>query len=280
MLIELLKEFNIDFCAVFEEKYTDIVFMLPYKPFESYPKNCAKIDAFYIASNNLYQKVKEIKQVLLQKGFAIVERELNLKQLAEKGGLGSRLNNQLLANNIYGTKITLQGFSVQGNYQYLANGAVEKNCDLCGLCDKACPTNSLNCGKFTRESCIRHKQDFSEKYYPEVFGRTLGCEECQKVCPHNAKIKAVKMPQEVQKVFNYDNIFKMLTQGKKGLQPLAALIGSNYARVSYIFNLVVNSLISSDNFNYSEQIIAFKNHTSDLIKNKVAEYVQLYEARL
>lgn len=274
MLIKLLKQFNIDFCAVSDGNCTKVVLMLPYQPFLDYPENCARIDAFYIASNTLYKLTKDIKKRLSEAGFELVDCDFNLKQVAEQGGLGTRLNNQLLANRLYGTKITLQGIVVKGNYPYQADGKIEKACDECGLCDNACPVSALCKGAFIRENCIRHKQDFAEDYYAEVSGRVLGCEECQKICPENAKVQAVNIPKEVAQVFCYNNIFKMLSLGKKGLQPLAELIGSNYARVSYIFNLVVNSLISSGNFDYSKEIMSFKNHSSDKVRQKVHCYIE------
>lgn len=89
MLITHLKQFNIDFCAVNDGNITDIVFMMPYKPFDIYPKNCAIIDSFYIASNTLYKKVAEIEKVVCDSGFTVVKRPLHLKKIAEQGGLGT-----------------------------------------------------------------------------------------------------------------------------------------------------------------------------------------------
>ena len=80
MIITLLKQFNIDFCAVNDGNITNIVFMLPYKPFDIYPKNCAVIDSFYIASNTLYKKVAEIGKVVCDSGFTVVKRPLHLKK--------------------------------------------------------------------------------------------------------------------------------------------------------------------------------------------------------
>lgn len=274
MLISLLQQFNIDFCAVIEDNITHIVFMLPYFPYKEYPKNCAKIDSFYVASNSLYKKVKQIKMMLEANGFEVLDTHLALKQVAQKGGLGSILNNQLLVNVNYGSKITLQSISVVGNFEYMANGKVEKICDSCGKCDIACPNNALNCGGFIRERCIRHKQDFAEEYYQIVGGRVLGCEECQNVCPYNFTIPKIDMPKEIEQLFDYSNIFQMIKGGKKGLIPLAEVIGSNLARPTYMFNLLVNSLLSANNFEYSEIIKSFENHQSEAIRGKVAFYFE------
>lgn len=279
MLIELIKNFSIDFCAVFEENITDIVFMLPYSPFEYYPKNCARIDAFYIASNTLYNKVKQIKQVLIDNGYTIIDRQLELKKVAQVGGLGSILNNQLLVNKKYGSRITLQSISVVGKYEYFKDGKTDKICDSCHKCDTACPTNSLCKGEFKRENCLRHKQDYCEIFFDDKVGRTLGCEECQNICPYNSRVLKVQMPKAIAELFDYSNIFKMLLGGRKALKPLADLIGSNMARSTFLFNLVVNSLISSKNFDYTEQIKLFQFHQSESIRNKLNFYLNVVNKR-
>lgn len=253
---------------------TDIIFMMPYFPFKEYPANCVRIDSFYIASNTLYKRTKEIASHLEQNGFELVSRPLHLKKMAELGGLGKIVHNKLLANENYGTKTTLQGISVVGKYEYLADSNLNKICDNCHKCDLACPALALDKGVFCREKCIRHKQDFAGDYFEIVDGRVLGCEECQKICPYNSRVKSVDMPISVQKIFDYQNVFAMIEKGKKGLTPLAELIGSNMARPAYIFNLVVNSLLSAKNFEYTDTIKQFENHNSEQIRSKVKFYLQ------
>lgn len=274
MLISLLKQFNIDFCTVVEDNITHIILLLPYLPYKNYPKNVARIDSFYVASNKLYKLAKYISKELEQNGFELVDSHLQLKPLAQKGGLGKILNNQLLVNKKYGSKFTLQGISVVGKFEYSAAGQVEKICDSCHKCDFACPNNALNKGVFTRENCLRHMQDFASEYFEVVGGRVLGCEECQNVCPYNSHIQKIDMPQEIAQIFDYNNIFEMLKGGKKGLAPLSQVIGSNLARPTYIFSLVVNSLLSANNFDYSDIIGAFANHSSQAIRDKVKFYFE------
>lgn len=275
MLIDIVKQFNIDFCAVVEQNVTHIVFMLPYLPFKNYPANCARIDAFYIASNTLYKRVKEIEKILADKGFEIVKNHLQLKKVAEQGGLGSILNNQLLVNKQYGSRTTLQAISVREKYPFIANGSVDKKiCNSCHKCDDFCPNKALNNGSFVRENCLRHKQDLHLQYFEFMAGRVLGCEECQNACPYNARVIAVDMPQDVAQVFDYKNLFEMIIAGKKGLEPLANLIGSNMARPTFIFDLAVNSLLSAKNYDYTDIIKRFANHSQDAIRNKAMFYLE------
>lgn len=280
MLISILQQFNIDFCAVSDGDITDIILMMPYLPFEYYPEHCARIDSFYIASNTLYKKAKVIAERLEESGFEIVERHLNLKRVAQQGGLGSILHNQLLVNYEYGSKVTLQGISVKGVYEYIANSGVNNICNSCNRCEIACPNGALNQGVFTRENCLRHKQDFAAQYFVEVGGRVLGCEECQNACPYNAHIAKVSMPEEIEKLFDYKNIFAIIKGGKKQLQPLAEVIGSNLARPTYIFNLLVNSLLAMGNLDYTDIIKSFSNHSSEVIRDKVNYYLEKIDKNL
>lgn len=274
MLITLLKQYNIDFCAVNDGNITDIVFMMPYKPFDNYPKNCAVIDSFYIASNALYKKVAEIEKVVCDSGFTLVKRPLHLKKIAEQGGLGTVLDNMLLVNQKYGSKVTLQGLSVQGKFEYIVNEKVDKICPNCRACDKTCPNNALCQGVFTRENCIRHKQDFSKDYFAVIGNRVLGCSECQKVCPYNNHIGSEVMPKAVQQIFDYKNIFDMIKNGRKELIPLANLIGSNMARPTFIFNLMVNCLLASHNFEYTDIIGTFVSSDNKNISAKAKFYLE------
>lgn len=280
MLIQILKQYNLPFCIVNDGEYSDAILALPYSPFANYPKNCARIDSFYIVSNKLYLIAKQIKQKLKDEGFLVVERELQLKKVGEKGGFGQILHNQLLTNLQFGSRMTLQAVSVKGKYEYKFDGNFEINCNFCEKCTKICPANALNFGCFDRNKCIRHKQDFPENFDSVVQSRVLGCEECQNACPYNLVVKKVEMPDEVKKVFCYDNLFDMLKLGKKAMQPLAELIGSNYARSTFIFNLIVNSLLASNNFDYTQKIATFSNHNSDKIRDKVDFYMECYQKHL
>jgi epoxyqueuosine reductase len=62
-------------------------------------------------------------------------------------------------------------------------------CGDCRLCEAACPTNALEGGVFHRERCLRNWQ-VSGQIYPvlvreKMGNRLIGCDECQRCCPHN-----------------------------------------------------------------------------------------------
>lgn len=63
------------------------------------------------------------------------------------------------------------------------------HCGDCHRCEAACPTNALEDGVFHRERCLRNWQ-VSGQIYPQnvrekMGSRLIGCDGCQRCCPHN-----------------------------------------------------------------------------------------------
>lgn len=72
------------------------------------------------------------------------------------------------------------------------------HCGDCRKCEMACPTGALEGGVFHRERCLRNWQ-VSGQIYPEAVrtrmgNRLIGCDECQRCCPHNAAPAGETMP--------------------------------------------------------------------------------------
>lgn len=64
------------------------------------------------------------------------------------------------------------------------------HCGDCHRCEAACPTGALDGGAFHRERCLRNWQ-MSGKPVPEglrarMGTMLIGCDLCQRACPHNA----------------------------------------------------------------------------------------------
>lgn len=72
-------------------------------------------------------------------------------------------------------------------------------CSECGECMKRCPGHAIMPdGTVRAERClsyltIEHRGDLPENF--STGGRLYGCDECQKVCPHNREIAIDRHPQ-------------------------------------------------------------------------------------
>lgn len=95
-------------------------------------------------------------------------------------GLGSRFHVQIMTCD-----------DVLPPTDHLEDAPHALQCGSCQACVRACPTNALEGGVFHRERCIRNWQMSGQPIPEEIrhaMSNTLvGCDICQRVCPHNAK---------------------------------------------------------------------------------------------
>ena len=271
----IIGQFNLQYCSVTNGEVSHIIMMLPYSPYSSYPENCANIDAFYEASNRLYHTANKIKTMLNDSGVQVVESgHLELKKLAESGGLGTILKNQLLATKDYGTRITLQDITVKGVFVFNPCLGDLKCSSSCHCCDNACPTKSLVNGVFDRKKCLRHIQDNPE-FNAEMRSRVLGCEECQNACPHNAKVCTQTMPENIAKILDIDTLLSNISKGKRSMVEFMNVFGFNYSKPSWVAKLIMYSLISKQDYSHRNSVQLLLNHQN----NQVAELAKNYVTR-
>lgn len=180
-------------------------------------KDCAEVSAFYFTSQWQYLLAKPTQTP-------------NKKPLAERAGLGAVRRNTLLYTPEWGSCVVLTTERVEGedeNAECAAKNPLPR-CGTCRRCLDACPTGALPGYGIEREKCLRHHmlsgEIVPEPYRKRMGVRLLGCEICQRVCPHNAHVPVVPCPPETQRVFALD---KLLSGDVTGV---AARIGANYAR--------------------------------------------------
>lgn len=129
-------------------------------------------------------------------GFADIGPAID-RRLAYEAGLGFYGKNQMLINDDFGSYFFI-GY-VKCSLKLECDKPIEKSCLSCGECVKRCPGGALGEGSFDIAKCASHisqkKGDLSEeeKAILKKSGLVFGCDECQKVCPHN---KAVKPPMK------------------------------------------------------------------------------------
>lgn len=217
-----------------------LLLYLPYKPFNELDKNHAEVNAFYLASNELYFLTKELVEELRE--YNAKAYNGNLKKLFKETKCGIELYNTLIAIPPYGSRLTLSAIELNGaEEEVLATFDVTNNvCEKCGRCRSACPTNALEEG-FIREKCLRDKTDrvLESDYDLELLeGSILGCDFCQRICPFNVEVSCVDYPDVLKEELDFATLEKHLEQGRRGLQGLASFIGANYNRPARIARMV------------------------------------------
>lgn len=272
MISSIIEKFNVQYCSVTDGEISHIILMLPYAPYSSYPPECANIDAFYEASNRLYHTRVKMSDMLVSNGYEILNvGHLQLKKIAERGGLGTIINNQLLATRDYGTRITLQDITIRGVFEHNPDLRVLKCSENCRECEIACPTGALCNGVFDRAKCLRNIQDNPLAIVNEMNKRVLGCEECQRDCPHNYKVLPCDIPDDISRLLNIDNLISQIASGKRSMQSFREVYGHNYSKPSWIAKLVIYSLLSSGDYAHSDSVSKLINH-QNIEVSKLAKY--------
>lgn len=98
-------------------------------------------------------------------------------------------------------------------------------CGSCTRCMDACPTGAIGLDGFHRERCLRQWM-MSGKPVPEEIrarmgNRLIGCDACQRCCPHN--------PPPLQVIRETVSLQALLTDPKGQSEGLRSLIGANLA---------------------------------------------------
>jgi epoxyqueuosine reductase QueG len=118
-------------------------------------------------------------------------------------------------------------------------------CADCDKCLKACPTNAITKDKLEPEKCIRYFQNHG--IYPDetitkaAGNRLLGCDICQRVCPHNNQT-FVEVPDDLMKLINIKN-FKENEMFDERL--ISEYLGKNFQK-KINFNKLANQIIKDN----------------------------------
>ena len=151
----------------------------------------AWIHPYYFASQTAYVAADRIAKAHAADGVCWRE-DIRLKPIFTRLNGFTQGRNTLSYIPGKGSRFHVQILTVTPGLtptMHLQNECHELHCGDCHLCEMACPTNALEGGIFHRERCIRNWQISGQKY-PEAVreamgNRLIGCDECQRCCPHN-----------------------------------------------------------------------------------------------
>jgi len=115
----------------------------------------------------------------------------NTPSLAGKAGMGWQGHSGILVTPEYGPRVRLAPVFIEHKFFEFTDNRehdwIEEYCELCKLCEKACPGQAINREKTVTinnvpgvgamRTCIDRESCF------EYFNKTMGCSVCVKVCP-------------------------------------------------------------------------------------------------
>ena len=187
--------------------------LLALMPYQAEKKPCAEegwIHPYYYESQRAYRLADDIAKVHAAEGVTWRE-DILLKPIFARLPGFSQGRNTLSYTAEYGSRFHVQILTLDEAIpptMHLETEPHPLHCGDCHRCEAACPTNALEGGVFHRERCLRNWQ-VSGQIYPEnlrekMGNRLIGCDECQRCCPHNAapEGEARVMPVTLEEILN------------------------------------------------------------------------------
>ncbi len=192
-------------------------------------KEKAWIHPYYFASQSAYLAARSLVQEAEREGVPLSLRdEVRVKPLFARMPGVSQGRNTLSYLPEIGSRFHVQIFALDEPMApdpALEDAPHPTHCGNCDLCMKACPTGAIDEQGFHREKCLRNWQ-MSGKPVPEELralmgNRLIGCDECQRCCPHNPAPDG-----HAQEAVSID---ALLTDTKATCASLREKIGANLA---------------------------------------------------
>lgn len=151
----------------------------------------AWIHPYYYSSQRAYRAADDIAKAHASDGVLWRDDVLVKPIFARLAGF-SQGRNTLSYTKEFGSRFHVQVLTTKEKLTptlHLQQEQHELHCGDCHRCEAACPTNALEGGVFHRERCLRNWQVSGQIYPDEVRekmgNRLIGCDECQRCCPHN-----------------------------------------------------------------------------------------------
>lgn len=151
----------------------------------------AWIHPYYYSSQRAYRQADDLAKAHAEDGVRWRDDVLVKPIFARLPGF-TQGRNTLSYTAEYGSRFHVQMLTTTQPIpptHHLEEAKHGLHCGNCHLCEAACPTNALEGGVFHREHCLRNWQ-VSGQIYPEevrqkMGNRLIGCDTCQRCCPHN-----------------------------------------------------------------------------------------------
>lgn len=247
-----------------------LVAAMPFAWYSAWPGGHAEVSAFYFQSQKAHEAIRGLEASLRAMGAEVLsEQRLPAKVLAHRAGIGTFGRNSLIRNEQWGSCFTLRLLLTDIEPQEERTCLSAPSCGDCTRCVIACPVGALDGnGQVDVKRCIRAHM-LTGEVVPEPLRdamgtRLLGCEICQRVCPHNAKVSLV--PAEPT-VFSIE---ALLTGSRSHLVEIGRQIGWNEARLQRIQSQAAIAAGNTTDARYIPLLEPLAQHT----RPSIAEHAQ------
>ena len=190
-------------------------------------KDEAWIHPYYRISHRAYQAARSFVQECTAVGMEVALRDdIRLKPIFARLPGFSQGRNTLSYIEGVGSRFYVKAFAVQQRMESTHHLEEENHglhCGDCRNCMAACPNQAIDEDGFHMERCIRYwmmpGKAVPEEVRAAMGNRLIGCDECQRCCPHNA------VPQAA--VGETVPLTRLLTEYKVMAEELKSVIGVN-----------------------------------------------------
>lgn len=255
-------------CSIETQEQTLYLCLWSYLPAELPEPGTAAIHPYYPASQKAYQTARQAVAEGTARGLHLrQDTALRLKPIfAHLHGFSQGYNTLSYVAGM-GSRFHVQVLFMQEAADFYDEQSWEASphtlhCGTCRRCMEACPTGAITEEGFVRARCLRNWM-MSGKPIPEdmrapMKNMLVGCDICQRCCPHNAKLP--------EQSWEGISIAELLTHPKETTAQLIPYIGANLALPNRVLGQALLCAGNSGDASLLPLVEALTVHPSPLVQ--------------
>lgn len=230
----------------------------------------AWVHPYYPASHKAYKAARAVAEEATLAGVPTAVRDdIRLKPIfARLPGLTQGRNTLSYLEDV-GSRFHAKLFAVDAPLAptiHLAEKAHTRHCGDCTRCMDACPTGAITPDGFVVERCLRYwmllGRPTPEPLRRAMGNRLIGCDQCQRCCPHN--------PPPTGETGESVSLLHLLTDPKRAATALRDVIGANLTLPNRLLAQACLVAGNSANTNVLEAIKGLEEHPSPVVREHAA----------